>query len=268
MRKITSIIMLLTIFCISAQHKIERDIVYTHNTDNYSQSRCRLDISYPINIADSAKLPVVVWFHGGGLTGGERSLPQELTSENYVVIAPNYRLIPQVTVSDCIDDAAAAVAWAFENARNYGGDTSKIIVCGHSAGGYLTSMIGLDRKWLARYGHNADSIALLAPQSGQVITHFSHRKAQGIAELQPTIDSLAPLFHVRADAPAYLIITGDRNLELYGRYEENAYMWRMLQLNGHPDVHIYELQGHGHGAMLHPSFHIIKSYINAKYLQK
>ena len=33
---------------------------------------------------------------------------------------------------------------------------------------------------------------------------------------------MAPLFHVRADAPALTIITGDRELELLGRYEENA----------------------------------------------
>ena len=58
--------------------------------------------------------------------------------------------------------------------------------------------------------------------SGQVITHFETRRAQGIQPLQPTIDSTAPLFHVRRDCPPMLILSGDREKELYGRYEETA----------------------------------------------
>lgn len=54
----------------------------------------------------------------------------------------------------------------------------------------------------------------------------------GIDNLQPTVDEFAPLFHVRKDAPPLVLITGDRELELFGRYEENAYMWRMMKLSG------------------------------------
>jgi hypothetical protein len=35
---------------------------------------------------------------------------------------------------------------------------------------------------------------------------------------------MAPLYHVRKDAPPLLLITGDRDLELLGRYQENAYL--------------------------------------------
>ena len=41
--------------------------------------------------------------------------------------------------------------------------------------------------------------------------------------------------------------TGDRELELLGRYEENAYFVRMMKLAGHTDIRLYELQGHDHG---------------------
>ena len=102
-------------------------------------------------------------------------------------------------------------------------------------------------------GKDADSIAGLIPFSGQVITHFSDRKSKGIGELTPYVDSNAPLFHVRKDAPPYIIVTGDAELELYGRYEENLYMWRMMKLNGHPDVKIYKLDGFNHGQMSHPN---------------
>lgn len=97
---------------------------------------------------------------------------------------------------------------------------------------------------------------------GQMISHFAYRKMNGIDNLQPTIDKYAPLFHVRKDAAPLILITGDRNIELFGRYEENAYMWRMMNLVGRPDTELYEIAGHGHGAMGNPAYHILIQSIN------
>ena len=234
------------------------DIPYTEKSDSYAKERLKLDVHHD---TEANGLPVIVWFHGGGLTGGNKHIPKELSEAEYVVIAPNYRLIPNVGVDECIDDAAEAIAWAFAHAAEYGGDPKKIFVSGHSAGGFLTSMTGLDKSRLEKYGIDADSIAGLIPFSGQVITHFSDRKSKGIDELTPFVDQKAPLFHVRKDAPPYIIITGDAELELFGRYEENLYMWRMMKLAGHPDVKIYKLDGYNHGEMASPAHHILKNEI-------
>ena len=59
-----------------------------------------------------------------------------------------------------------------------------------------------------------------------------------------------------------ILITGDRELELLGRYEENAYMWRMMKLVGHEDTYLYEIGGHGHGPMGEPAFYILHQQIN------
>lgn len=238
--------------------KTEKDIPYTAKADSYSRDRLKLDVNYQ---DDASGRPVIIWFHGGGLTGGEKDIPGELRNQGFVVIAPNYRLIPNVSVKECIDDAAEAVAWAFRHAAEYGGDPRKLFVSGHSAGGFLTSMVGLDKSRLEPYGIDADSISGLIPFSGQVITHFSDRKSKGIGELTPFIDSNAPLFHVRKDAPPYIIITGDAEEELYGRYEENLYMWRMMKLSGHPDVKIFKLDGYDHGGMAAPAHHILKKEV-------
>ena len=72
-----------------------------------------------------------------------------------------------------VDDAAASVAWVFQNITSYGGDPKLIFVSGHSAGGYLTSMLGLDKSYLNSYGIDVDDIAGLIPYSGHTITHFT-----------------------------------------------------------------------------------------------
>ena len=130
-----------------------------------------------------------------------------------------------------------------------------MFLSGHSAGGYLASMVGLDKHWLAEYDIDANSIAGLIPFSGHTITHFTVREERGISGTQPIIDELAPLFHVRKDASPMLLITGDRELEMLGRYEENAYLMRMMRVVGH-DTRIMELDGYGHG-MTAPAFPLL-----------
>jgi acetyl esterase/lipase len=177
------------------------------------------------------------------------------------VAAVDYRLSPDVKATDCVDDAAAAVAWVFHHIEQYGGSPERVFVSGHSAGGYLTSMIGLDKSWLAKYDLDADRIAGLIPLSGHTITHFTVRKERGIDGKQPVVDAMAPLFHVRDDAPPMLLITGDRELEMLGRYEENAYLWRMMQVVGHPHTDLCELDGYNHGQMAEPAFPLLVRFV-------
>ena len=188
-------------FAQEVQYLTESNLPYYDNSiiqsDNYIKERCVLDIYYPTNIKNFA---TIVWFHGGGLTGGEKEIPEALKEKGFAVVGVNYRLSPNVNAPKYIEDAAAAVAWVFKNISNYGGDTSLIFVSGYSAGGYLTDMIGLDKKWLSVYDIDANDIAGLISLSGQAITHFTIREERGIPGTQPIIDELAPLYHVRKDA--------------------------------------------------------------------
>jgi len=248
-----------------ADYKTLTGIAYRTEGDAYALERCKADIYCPAN---TQGFPTVVWFHGGGLTSGEKFIPDQLKRCGLAVVAVNYRLLPRCSsVADCIDDAAVAVAWVFNNIGKYGGDKRRIYVAGHSAGGYLTNMIGLDRKWLKRYGIEADSIAALFPFSGHAVTHKAYREMLGISETQPTIDEFAPLYHVRPDAPPLIIISGDREMEMLGRYEEQAYLWRMMKVAGHTQTFLYEMDGYNHGDMAAPAFHILKEYIKKQNIK-
>lgn len=243
-------------------YRFDRGIPYRASDDPYVQQMCLVDVASPVRPERS--VPVIVWFHGGGLTGGRREIPEPLLRSGCVVVGVEYRLSPHASVPEIIDDATAAVAWAFDHAAEFGGDPAKIYIAGHSAGGYLVNMVGLDKANLARYGHDADALAAIVPFSGQVITHFEQRRVQGMDSLQPLVDSLAPLYYVRGDAPPMLIVSGDRELELFGRYEETAYFRRMLLLRGHEDVTFYELDGFDHVGMLEPAYLLLNKYIKER----
>lgn len=239
------------------QGEIRENIPYRPDGgDAYVDERCRLDVWLPEGAKD---FPVVIWFHGGGLEGGSKSIPDELKNQGIAVVAPNYRLTPRVKVTQCIEDAAAAVAWTVKNLPAMGASPKKVFLSGHSAGGYVASMVGLDKRWMAPHGIDADSFAGIAPFSGHTITHFARRKELGMADTQPLVDELAPLTFVRKDAPPMLLLTGDREQELLGRYEEVAYFWRMLQVVGHPDAKLIELPDVNHGGMVAPGMpHLLR----------
>jgi len=257
MKYLLSVFLVVVSLSVFAQsdYALVKDVpYYTDPSDSYKKERCRLDIHYP---KGKKGLATIVWFHGGGLTGGNKELPKDLLEKGYIVIGVGYRLSPKAKVSDCIEDAAAAVAWTFAHIGEYGGDNRKIYLSGHSAGGYLLMMVTLDKQYLSRYSINADEIAGIIPFSGQTITHFTARKERGVPEKQPEVDTLAPLFYVRPDAPPMLLITGDKDLELLGRYEENTYLSRMMKVNGHTRTHLLELQGFDHVSMAYPAFPLL-----------
>lgn len=247
---------------VAGEYQYSRGILYKGSPDAYTGKMCRLDIAYE---EGTEGRPVIVWFHSGGLTSGWRHIPETLMRDGAVVVGVGYRFVTEVSISETLDDAASAVAWVLENVGSYGGDVSKIYLAGHSAGGYIVNMLGLDKQYLAKYDIDPDTqIKALVPYSGQVITHFAQRRKQGLGDLTPTIDCLAPLYHVRGDAAPMLVISGDRELELFGRYEENAYFVRMMRLNGHKNVIFHELDGFDHGDMAEPAHLLLLKYIKSR----
>jgi len=228
------------------EYKTIKDIPYydeSQQVDEYIKSRCLLDVYYPVN---KEKFATIIWIHGGGLYSYQKFLPEEFKNKGYGIVSINYRLSPKVKAPAYIEDAAAAVAWVFNNIESYGGDSSLVFVSGASAGGYLTMMVSLDKKWLAKYDIDANRIAGILSLGGETITHFTVRKEMGIPDTQPLINEYAPLTYVRADAPPLILTTGDREMEISGRYEENAYLARMMKNVGHKQTKLYEIQGYGH----------------------
>lgn len=271
MKNIFKIQYLLLCFCFAisagaqnnSNYEIFKDIPYypdsIRNNNAYLKEQCVLDIYKPIGKTNA---PVIVWFHGGGLTGGKKSIPKELLDYGYLIVSIEYRLSPKVKAPAYIEDAAAGTAWVFKHIEKYNGNTKQIFLSGHSAGGYLDLMIGLDNKWLAKHDIRTDQIAGLLPLSPQVITHYTIRDENGISKYQPLIESYAPIYHIKKETPPIVLITGDREMELLGRYEENAYFLRMMKVIENKKVKLSELEGLNHGEMMRPGIYLLMKEIN------
>ena len=208
----------------AAEGKIHKGIYYgPEDATEYQKEKCKLDIYLPSE--EHKNFPVLVFFHGGGLTGGSRGGPN-LTAEGVCLVAPSYRLNPQAQCPDYINDAADAVAWTFKNIEKYGGDPNRIFVSGGSAGSYLAALITMDKSWLEVRGVDVDKIAGLIPVSGHMITHFTIRKEQGIPASCGLSDKYAPLFHVRKTPFPIFIQCGDNDYP--SRQEENKLFVSMM----------------------------------------
>lgn len=243
-----------------AGYQLVTDIAYHGDAppSQYAAERCRLDFYYP---AGAKQFATVVWLHGGGLKNGKRYVPEGLKGKGIAVVAVDYRLSPRAKAPAYLVDAAAAVAWTRQNIEPYGGAREKVIVSGHSAGGYLAAMLALDRRWLAAHKIDPNELAGFAPYSAQTMTHRTIRVERGLKASTPLVDDLAPLQHITKHTPPLLLITGDRRLESPGRYEQNALLHALLLDAGHKDAKLYELQGFNHGTMREPGHPLLLRFI-------
>lgn len=248
-RTITLLAALLCTWSATAQTRyVEKDdisYVSPEDTSVYRQERCKLDLYYPTGTKRPFK--TLIWFHGGGLTMGHKDIPNDLRNQGIAIVAPNYRLSPRAHNPQYTEDAAEAVAWVVKNISRYGGSPDSIYISGHSAGGYLTLMLCMDKHYLGTHGIDADSIRGYYPIGGQTATHYTIRQERHISFTSPIVDSYAPLNNVRKLHTRLVLITGDRHLEQMGRYEENLYLKAVLEGIGNKEIPLYELNGFDHG---------------------
>ena len=89
-----------------------------------------------------AAMPVVVYYHGGGWVIADVNVydatPRLMAKQlNAVVVSVEYRHAPEAKFPAQHEDAANAYRWVLGNAASWGGDPSRVVLAGESAGGNL-----------------------------------------------------------------------------------------------------------------------------------
>lgn len=228
---------------IDAQYDVEQSVpdfmVYArHYTDESRLARhrlrCELDVPYgptrdeTLDIFPAARrgAPVFVFIHGGYwrmLSSKEFScVALGLHELGITTVVMNYALCPKVSIDEITRQARAAVAWVLRRIERHGGDPTRVVVGGHSAGGHLSAMC-LQTAWAEDYGFAQD------PLAGAVMV-------SGLYDLQPLRFSLmqpliqlddgvirrnSPLFTVRACKTPALITWGGAEPDEFRRQSED-----------------------------------------------
>lgn len=116
-----------------------KDIPYLDTNNPYHT----LDIFYPEGEIAEEGLPVIIDIHGGGWMYATKDSNQnycmELAKKGYTVFSISYRLVPDVTVNEQLQDCSNALKWISENMNNYPANPNTVMLTGDSAGGMLSA---------------------------------------------------------------------------------------------------------------------------------
>lgn len=218
-------------------------------------SRCILDVRKPNSGSPSGKgWPVIIHFHGGGMTGGDRNEPfggayndfgQKYLDNGLMVVTPGYTLAGGNTTvwPQYLRDAATAAAWVRKNIESYGGDPRSVFISGFSAGAYLTHMLSIDTTWLKEAGSDVGRFAGYISMSGQTRTHDNIRNDLRVSDIMREKPYAMPMGHIRRTAHPWQIIVG--SLE-GGTIDSNRALYEALMGRGSQNLSLEIIPGQGH----------------------
>jgi acetyl esterase/lipase len=225
----------------------------------------RLDVTVPSAPVPGggALRPALLQIHGGGWVIGDKreqglSLLSHMAAQGWVGFNVNYRLSPWATFPDHLDDVTAGLAWIREHAEEYGIDPGFVCVTGGSAGGHLTALLAL----------TADPpVAAAVPFYG--IYDFTPGGAFGedekvyrmfleswvmkafVDEEPEKYEAASPLHLIRADAPPFFVIHGDKDTLAPVR-DARTFVARLREVSNQP-VAYAEMRGAQHAFDVFPS---------------
>ncbi|MGF6527569.1 acetyl esterase/lipase [Variovorax sp. PvP013] len=218
--------------------------------------RQKLDVYRPLPAsvpADGRKPPLVVFFHGGSWTHGDRAafrfVGEALAARGAVVAIPDYGLSPAFRYPTFVRDSALAVKWALDNAERLGADPRRVHVMGHSSGAYNAAMVALDGRWLAEVGAQPKQLAGWIGMAGPYdFLPIDDPEARVAFDWPATPPDSQPYAHAGADAPRTLLMAArdDRTVDTVRNTDRLA---RRLRAAG-VDVRTESFDGLGHVTLI------------------
>ncbi len=124
---------------------VERNVPYRRG----GASDHLLDIYRPSGV--EGPLPVMLYIHGGGFRIMSKDthwmFGAGYAKRGFLVFNVNYRLAPRAVFPDQVVDVAMALRWVLEHAEGYGGDLSRLVYAGESAGANLSLALMIAGCW-------------------------------------------------------------------------------------------------------------------------
>ena len=127
----------------------------------------RMDVYVPTSpttgtnslVASAVRAPVIFMVHGGGWRHGDKAMGRVVQEKvnrwvpkGFILISINYRMLPDAPVAVQERDVQAALMAAQQRAGTWGGDPSRFILMGHSAGSHLVALLNARAPQALREG--------------------------------------------------------------------------------------------------------------------
>jgi acetyl esterase/lipase len=235
---------------------VQKDVVYGQ-VDGES---LKLDL-YQTPAAGGALRPGIVFIHGGGWSGGDKSefaaMAKEMAERGYVAVSVNYRLAPKYKFPANVEDVQRAARWLRVNGNLFKVDPMRIAAMGSSAGGHLASMLGVleakngslpDQAASSRVNCVVDYYGrmdlTLEPTSASFHDYRTDYIGKTKADALELYREASPIFHIDKQTCPFLIVQGARD----GQVEpvQSQDMLAALDKAG-IEVSLVLLGGQGHG---------------------
>ena len=185
-------------------------------------ARQKLDLYRPSGAqspTSGVRLPIIVFIYGGswqtGDKGGYAFAGRAFASRGFRVAVPDYRLVPEVRFPGFLEDNAAAFRWVVRNAERYGGDPSRVVLVGHSAGAYNAAMLALDPRWLGAERRAVKGfVGLAGPYDFLPLDGPTTRAAFG---QERDLATTQPVNFASVDDPPTLLLHGAKDTTVFPR---------------------------------------------------
>jgi acetyl esterase/lipase len=247
-------------------YRLQKDIPYLPG----GHERQCLDLYLPL---EGSQFPLIIWFHGGGFQRGTKEpsernqVPLDYIANGFAIAAVGYRLSPETLFPGAIHDAKAVVGWLRQHADEYGLDADRFVAWGHSAGGYLSVMVGLT-GWCSEllgvtYTPFLSQVSAVIDESGPInflsmdeqklddgLPHNTPDSPESvfmgspIQQIPEAVRTAHPIQYLNADfAPRFLVFHGD--LDKHVPYPQSIELVDALKQSG-ASVEWHPLNGVGH----------------------
>jgi len=247
----------------------EYDVKYVPDGDEAQA----LDIYFPESPAEKP-LPLLIWIHGGGWTGGSKAGMPYLNQlpRGYVAASIEYRFSQKAVFPAQIQDCQAAIRFLRASAKKYSIDPERIGVGGASAGGHLAALVGTSggKKAFPMIGGNEDqsdrvqavcdifgptnfwTVIQQAEDDKNVKNIFKWNQGDPYSKLiggklgedKERCDAVSPVQYVSQESPPFLILHGDHDTLV--PYAQSVELKDLLSKAG-VEVTLQKLPGAGHG---------------------
>lgn len=226
--------------------EVEKHKGIAYRTDaKADKERHQLDVYVP---KGHKNYPVVLFVHGGAWKSGNKNLyagfGEAFAKTGIGFVICNYRLSPAVQHPAHIEDVACAFAWTYDNVGKYGGQTDRLFVCGHSAGGHLVSLLATDPTYLKAHNRSPADIKGVVAISGVYEIHATQPVFQvPFGKDADVCKKASPLSHVSGQHPPFLIAYADDDYPQLDKMAEDMHA-ALQKVNSPSDLLICKRRNH------------------------